>query len=91
MFFLLCCRLNFSLNKLYPDKTNKNKDYNFFITFFFSLRHFIPCLPQNDIDIFLSINSRLLCRLDFYLLAYLSFFHQKCEQTVNISRERVCA
>ncbi len=29
MFFLLCCRLNVSLNELYPDKTNKNKDYNF--------------------------------------------------------------
>ncbi len=37
MFFLLCCRLNVNLNELYPDKTNKNKDYNFYITFFFSL------------------------------------------------------
>ncbi len=36
MFFLLCCRLNVSLNELYPDKTNKNKDYNFYITFFLS-------------------------------------------------------
>ncbi len=34
MFFLLCCRLNVSINKLYPDKTNKNRDYNFYVTFF---------------------------------------------------------
>ncbi len=33
----------------------------------------------------------MLCRLHFYLLVYLSVFHQKCEQTVNISRERVGA
>ncbi len=33
-FFLLCCRLNVSLNELYPDKMNTNKDYNFWITFF---------------------------------------------------------
>ncbi len=34
IFFLLCCRLNVSINEFYPDKTNKNKDYNFYITFF---------------------------------------------------------
>ncbi len=34
MFFLLCCRLNVSLNELYPDKTNTNRDYNFYITVF---------------------------------------------------------
>ncbi len=32
--------------------------------------------------------NTILCRLNFYLLAYLSVFHQKCEETVNISRER---
>ncbi len=57
IFFLLCCRLNVSINELYPNKTNKNKDYNFYITFF-SLWHFIPCWQQNVIDIFLSINTR---------------------------------
>ncbi len=30
----MCCRLNVSLNELYPDKTNKNKDY-IFVSFFF--------------------------------------------------------
>ncbi len=34
IFSLLCCKLNVSLNELYPGKTNKNKDYNFCITFF---------------------------------------------------------
>ncbi len=32
--------------------------------------------------------NTILCKLNFYLLAYLAFFHQKCEQTVNILRER---
>ncbi len=36
-FLLLCCRLNVSINELYPDKTNKNKDNNFYVTFFFYL------------------------------------------------------
>ncbi len=33
-FFFFCIMLNVILNKLYPYKTNKNKDYNFCITFF---------------------------------------------------------
>ncbi len=33
-FFFFCIMLNVILNELYPDKTNKNKDYNFCITFF---------------------------------------------------------
>ncbi len=54
-FFLLCCRLNVSLNELYPDKTNKNKDYNFCITFFHVGSKML-------LTFFLSINSRLLTR-----------------------------
>ncbi len=96
MFFLLCCRLNVSLNELYPDKTNKNKDYNFYITFFFSLWHFIPCWQQDVIDIYQSINSRLLtrriniilCRLNFYLLAYLS--SEMWRNSENIAGAGVC-
>ncbi len=37
-FFLLCCRQNVSINELYPDKTNYNRDYNFCITFFLSVK-----------------------------------------------------
>ncbi len=36
-FFFFCIMLNVILNELYPDKMNKNKDYNFCITFFLSL------------------------------------------------------
>ncbi len=31
--------------------------------------------------------NTIFCRLNLYLLAYLSVFHQKCEQTVNILQE----
>ncbi len=34
--------------------------------------------------------NTLLCRLNFYLLAYLSFFQQKCEQTEYIAGAGVC-
>ncbi len=34
MFFLLCCRLNVSINELYPDKTNKNRGLQFLYNFF---------------------------------------------------------
>ncbi len=49
-------------------------------------------LRQGRMDKFKTLDktnkiNTILCRLHFYLLA----FHQKCEQTVNISRERVGA
>ncbi len=49
-------------------------------------------LRQGRMDKFKTLDktnkiNKILCRLHFYLLA----FHQKCEQTVNISRERVGA
>ncbi len=47
----------------------------------FSVNKFKTLDNTNKINI-------ILCRLDFYLLAYISVFQQKCEQTVNISRER---
>ncbi len=34
--------------------------------------------------------NTLLCRLNFYLLAYLAFFQQKCEQTEYIAGAGVC-
>ncbi len=101
IFFLLCCWLNVSLNELYPDKTNKNKDYNFCITFF-SLSVTLysvlaaKCYLHFSVNTFKTLDktnkiNTILCRLNFYLLAYLAVFQQKCEQTANISRERVSA
>ncbi len=92
--------MNVSLNKLYPDKTNK--DYNFCITFLcfcINLWHFIPCwqlgskmLWTFSVNKFKTLDktnkiNKILCRQNFNLLAYLSIFQQKFEQTVNISQE----
>ncbi len=96
----MCCRLNVSLNKLYPDKTNTYKDYNFYNFFSLSVTLYsvlaAKCYRHFSVNKFKTLDKTnkiniILCRLNFYLLAYLSVFHQKCEQTVNISREQVDA
>ncbi len=81
--FLLCCRLNVSLNELYHNKTNKNKDYNFVgyniclcNTFFptvLAAKYYFAVNKFKTIDKTKKINT-MLCRLNLNLLAYLSFF-----------------
>ncbi len=78
-FFPIVYRLNVSLTKFYPDKSNKNKDYNFYITFF-SLSVTLYSVLAAKLYWHFSVNkfktldktnkiNTILCRLKLYVLA----------------------
>ncbi len=73
-FFLLCCRLNFCLNELYPDKLIQTRN-TIFVHLYFLCDTFFPTLlaAVNKFKTLYKMNkiaNTILCRIDFYMFAY---------------------